>query len=334
MKSFLLVTLLLFPGMLTGCQGNSGGSSSAQGTGSGTPAPPTQTASPITGPAFNASEAYGFLTDQCHFGVRKPNTTGHDLCKAYLLKQLTPSVDKVVTQNFTFRDDARNVTLNLTNILGIINPTATKKVMLFTHWDTRPTADNDLTPANRTKPIIGADDGASGTAVLLELARLFHKQHPTIGVELLFVDGEDWGPGDDKMYLGARHFAAAPGIYKPDYAILLDMIGDKDLNIYREITSENVHPELNDKVWNTAAALGDGQYFINHTKWQITDDHDSFNAVGIPAIDLIDFDYPYWHTLQDTADKCSGKSLKIVGDVMESVIYNEPAQSSTSSIKL
>jgi glutaminyl-peptide cyclotransferase len=305
---FALLPLLL----LTGCRGHSQAVIPAQAESSSVPAVHS---------SFNGDEAYQMLVAQCDLGPRPPNTSAHDKCEALILKDLTPYVDKVITTPFTFRDNARNVTLHLTNIMGIINPTATKKIMLFTHWDTRPTADNDL--EHKTWPIIGADDGASGTAVQLELAKLLHQKRPDVCVELLFVDGEDWGPGDDKMYLGAIHFANDPGPYRPDFAILLDMIGAKNLVIHREITSQGLHPELNDMVWNAADALGYAVNFPNDEKWQISDDHDSFNAVGIPAIDLIDFDYPYWHTMQDTADKCSPESLKIIGDVMAKIIYDQ-----------
>lgn len=277
----------------------------------------------VGGPNFSGAEAFDMLKAQCDFGPRKPGTAAHELCKDYIVKQLTPYADKIVTTHWNWRDDSRHVTLPLTNILAIINPGASKKVMLFTHWDTRPTADQELDVANKKKPILGADDGASGTAALLELARMFHKQKPNVCVELLFVDGEDWGPGDDKMYLGAIHFADNPGPYRPDYAILLDMVGAKNLLIYREVTSQNLHPELNDKVWSAAAALGYSKNFPDYTKWTITDDHDTFNDHGIPAIDLIDFDYAFWHTLQDTPDKCSPESLKVIGDVCEKVIYDE-----------
>ena len=195
--------------------------------------------------AFDGDRAFADLNAQCDLGPRPPGSAAHEKCRAYILKQLTPYVDKVDTQAFTFHDPDRHVTLHLTNIIGVINPHGRKKVMLFTHWDTRPTADQDLD--HKDKPIIGADDGASGTAALLELARVFHAKRPTVGVVLLFVDGEDWGPGEDKMYLGARHFAQHPGAYKPDYAILLDMIGDKDLNIYREVNSQSLHPDSTTK---------------------------------------------------------------------------------------
>jgi glutaminyl-peptide cyclotransferase len=294
------------------------------------PAPVPQATAAI--PAFNADQAYGFLKTQCDFGPRPPMLPdkgrwvpcpAHAQCRQFILQQLTPYVDQVKTQIFSVHDSHRNVNLRLTNILGIINPGAKKKIMLFTHWDTRPTADQELDAANKKKPIIGADDGASGTAVLLELARVLHQKKPAVCVELLFVDGEDWGPDDDMMYLGARYFAEHPGPDRPAYAILLDMIGDKDLDIHREINSQDLHPELNDKVWSAAAALGDSAEFPNDVKYQIGDDHLSFNQAGIPAIDLIDFDYPYWHTLQDTADKCSPQSLKIVGDVVAKEIYDE-----------
>ena len=300
----LLLPLLLLPGCRTRSQN--------------APAAPP----PAARSAFSGDVAYGMLQAQCELGPRPPQSPAHERCKALILRNLKPYVDVTVTQPFTFRDDARHVTLALTNILGIINPQAKRKVMLFTHWDTRPTADQELDAADKKKPIVGADDGASGTAVLLELAHVFHQKRPDVCVELLFVDGEDWGPGEDKMYLGAIHFAQNPGPYRPEYAILLDMIGDKDLDIHREVTSQGLHPELNDRVWNAAAALGYGAQFPNDTKWQISDDHDSFNRAGIPAIDLIDFDYPYWHTLQDTADKCSPQSLKAVGDVMAQVVYD------------
>ena len=303
---------LLLPLLLcTGCRTHS------QSVAPTAPAPPT----PATHSAFNGVRAFADLTAQCDLGPRQPGSEAHAKCKAYIFKQLTPNVDKVDTQTFTYHDSARHVTLHLTNIIGVINPNAKKKVLLYTHWDTRPTADQDLD--HKDRPIVGADDGASGTAVLLELARVFHAQKPNVGVVLLFVDGEDWGPGEDKMYLGSIYFAKHPSIYKPEYAILLDMIGQKDLHIHREQESQDVHPEINDKVWAAAAALGYGAQFPDSLQGEIIDDQIPFNEAGIPAVDLIDFDYADWHTLGDTADKCSPQSLKAVGDVMAKVVGDE-----------
>ncbi len=309
--SFLSLSALL---LTAGCRTNSQAEPS--------PPPPAPAPAPLAvRSAFDGDRAYGMLKAQCDLGVRPPGSAAHEKCKDYILQQLKPYVDKADTQAFPYRDSDRNVTLHLTNIIGVINPAATKKVLLFTHWDTRPTADQDL--EHKDKPIMGADDGASGVATLLELARVFHAKRPTVGVILLFVDGEDWGPGENKMYLGARYFAARPGVYKPDYAILLDMIGQKDLMIHRELGSQGQHPELNDKVWSAAAALGYSAQFPDSLQGGIGDDHVAFNNNGIPAIDLIDFDYPYWHTLEDTADKCSPQSLKAVGDVMAKVVMDE-----------
>ncbi len=289
-------------------------------TASSQAAPPPPPA-PIVRSSFDGADAYKMLQAQCDLGVRPPGSAAHDKCRAYILKQLTPYVDKVDTQDFPYYDSDRKVKLALTNIIGVINPSAKKKVLLFTHWDTRPTADQDL--EHKDRPIIGADDGASGTAALLELARVFHAKRPDVGVVLLFVDGEDWGPGENRMYLGSIYFAANPGLYKPDYAILLDMIGAKGVPFYREQYSQERHPDINDKVWNAAKALGYGAQFPDTAKYAIGDDHLPFNNAGIPAIDIIGWEYPYWHTLQDTADKCSAQSLKAVGDVMAKVIYDE-----------
>ncbi len=309
--------------VLSGCRAQTAPTAQASQI-TATPAAQLSTPAPVGtgGPAFDGARAFGFLKAQCAFGPRKPGTPPHEQCKSYILTNISPYVDKTVTQTWSYHDDARHVTLPLTNILGIINPQAKKKILLLTHWDTRPTADQELDAANKKKPIMGADDGASGTAVLLELARALHKQKPAVGIELLFVDGEDWGPGEDKMYLGAIHFASNPGEWRPDYAILLDMIGDKGLTVYREKSSQLMDPSLNDTVWADAGLLGYRAQFPDAPKWQISDDHDTFNAHGIPAIDLIDFDYAYWHTLGDTPDKCDPKSLQVIGEVMEKVIYD------------
>ena len=323
----MCVTLALGVAALSGCRANSPIH----------PSPPVASANAVAsvnavdsaprpatgGPPFDGEHAFTLLKKQCDFGPRVPNTKGHEQCLAFLENELSPYADKVERQHFTFSDTSRHERLDLTNIIGVINPNATRKILLLTHWDTRPTADQEIDPDKKKMPIPGADDGASGTAVLLELARNLHRKRPDIGVVLLFVDGEDWGPGDDKMYLGARYFAQHPGVYRPDYAILLDMIGDDKLDVYREKSSQELHPDINDKVWKAAADLGYGVQFPDQVKYQITDDHDPLNAAGIPTVDLIDFDYAYWHTLDDTPDKCRPESLKVIGDVMQKVIYDE-----------
>jgi Zn-dependent M28 family amino/carboxypeptidase len=306
----LAVGLALSAAAVSGCHSQSA---------SPQPVPPP----PPVAAHFDGAAAYSILQAQCDFGPRTPGTAAHEQCKKYILDQISPTVDTWKLQPFAFKDPDRHVTLHLTNIIGEINPNASKKILLFTHWDTRPTADQELDDSKKKQPITGADDGASGTAVLIELAKTLHQQKPNVGVILLFVDGEDWGPNDNHMYLGAKYYAAHLPVVKPEYAVLLDMIGQKDLKVYREVTSENLHPEINNKIWSSATEIGDAAYFPNSQKYQISDDHDALNAAGIPAIDLIDFDYPYWHTLGDTADKCSPESLQVIGDVMDKVVSSE-----------
>ena len=270
--------------------------------------------------AFSGDNAYAFLKKQCAFGPRVPNSFAHEQCKHFILDELHEQNADVVQTPFAFHDTDRKVQLKLSNILASFGPKDGKKVMLFTHWDTRPTADQELLEVDKKKPIPGADDGASGTAVLLELARVLRKTPPHVRVELLFVDGEDWGPTEDKMYLGSLEFANHPGGYKPEWAILLDMIGNKNVTVHREVFSETYDKQLNDTVWSTAAALGFATSFPNDAKWSISDDHLPFNRAGIPAVDVIDFDYPYWHTVSDTPDKCSAQSLGIIGSVCAKVL--------------
>jgi hypothetical protein len=283
-----------------------------------------RTAAP-TVPDFDSNESFQYLTQQCDFGPRVPNSATHQKCEQYILDNLKPYVDQTITQNFPYKDTNRNVDLHLSNILGIINPNGADKILLCAHWDTRPTADNDFTLANRDKPIPGADDGASGVAVLLELAKVFHKTRPKAEVILAFWDGEDWGPDDGHMYLGAIYFSKYPGNLKPNKAILIDMIGNKGVTVPREAYSENKEPALVDEFYNDADSLGYTQQFPSAAGQEIYDDHWPMIAAGIPTIDLIDFNYAYWHTLQDTPDKCSPGSLIIIGRSLELFVYDQPA---------
>jgi glutaminyl-peptide cyclotransferase len=282
-------------------------------------------ASQPTVPDFDAEDSFDMLKEQCAFGPRVPNTVGHERGKEYIVNTLKPYVDQVVSQNFTYHDSSRDVTLNLTNILGIINPGGSDKILLCAHWDTRPTADEDFDVANRSKPIPGADDGASGVAVLLELAKVFHKTKPKAEVILAFWDAEDWGPDDPHMYIGAHYFSEHPGDLKPTKAVLIDMIGNKGVTVPREQYSEQKEPALMDEFYADAQSLGYSQQFPNTAGQEITDDHWPMIEAGIPTIDLIDFNYAYWHTLQDTPDKCSPDSLNIIGRTLELFVYDQPA---------
>lgn len=275
-------------------------------------------------PHFDGSRAFAALKAQTDFGPRTPNSDAHKKCLAYLAAELERSAESVVKQSFTITG-YNNETLPLTNIFASFNKQAPKRVLLLAHWDSRPRADQDPNEANRSKPVLGANDGASGVAVLLELARLMKQMPPAIGVDLLLVDGEDYGKSSDleKYFLGAKYFTKTmPRDYKPLFGILLDMIGDADLRIPMEQNSMKLAPQVLSMVWSAAQELGVSQ-FASVPGEQIEDDHLALNEAGIPTIDLIDFQYPYWHTVEDTPDKCSPESLEAVGKVLVHVLYTK-----------
>jgi Zn-dependent M28 family amino/carboxypeptidase len=207
-------------------------------------------------------------------------------------------------------------TLHLRNIIARFRPSDPNRVLYLSHWDSRPFADRDPLPANRTRPLPGADDGASSTAVLLGVADELKRTPPAIGVDLVFVDGEDYGEfdTDTDVLLGAKYFAAhLPTGYRPLFAILFDMVGDSDQVFLREQYSREAAPEVVERVWRTARGLGLRRQFPDRDTGYITDDHVPLIRAGIRAIDLIDIDYPYWHTTADTPDKLSAQSLANVG---------------------
>lgn len=281
----------------------------------------TQPEPAVPASTFDADRAFADLKKQVAFGTRVPGTTPHRETRDWIVAELKKTCDSVQLQDFPF-DVSASKQVTMSNIVAQINPSAKRQIMLSAHWDTRPTADQEVDPAKKKQPIPGANDGASGVAVLLELARAFKATRPDVGVQLIFWDGEDYGPGLERMFLGARYYAKKPALPKPDFAILIDMIGDKDLNISRERNSENRASEINDKVWAAAKALNIPQFNYG-VKYEIEDDHLPLQDAGFKIIDLIDFDYAPWHTLDDTPDKCSGASLKAVGDVLARVVYSE-----------
>ncbi len=270
-------------------------------------------------PTFDGSRAYNDLKAQVAFGPRVPNTKPHAQCQNWLVTQLKPLADKVIVQ--TFRDRARNTELNLCNVIAVFNPSGKKKLMIAAHWDSRPVSDHADASADKLKPVPGANDGASGAAVLLELARCLKKKAPDCCVILAFWDGEDYGASEKDMFLGSRYFVEDPRGYRPDSGILLDMIGDADLRIPREYNSNISDSKTLDKICAIAAEKGYEKQFPDSYGSTIEDDHIPFIDAGIPFVDLIDFEYPEWHTPYDTADKCSAASLKAVGDVVLEYIY-------------
>jgi Zn-dependent M28 family amino/carboxypeptidase len=231
----------------------------------------------------------------------------------------------VMEQRFGHRDAKRDTSFMLTNIVASFAPEKEQRLLLCAHWDTRPWADRSPDPQDLDRPILGANDGASGVAVLLEVARVLKTVPPPRGVDIVLFDGEDSGQ-DGEMEgwcLGSRRFAESKrGVYRPVHAVLLDMIGDKDLDIHIEGHSQVHASRTVTKLWQIAQKLNMGA-FHNEVKHTVYDDHVPLIENGIPCADLIDFDYPYWHTLEDTPDKCSPESLEIVGQVIMHLVYGD-----------
>ncbi len=274
-------------------------------------------------PEFDSRSAFTFLEQQVDIGFRYPGSPEHRELQRYLTGRLQDFGANVSLQPF----DAvltTGDTLHLINIIGNYNRGASKRVMIAAHYDTRPYADRDPDPANRDKPIHGANDGASGVAVLLEIARLLGQNEPPVGVDIVLFDGEDYGrEGVPIDYcLGSTHFSRHLKGYRPSAAIVIDMIGDRDLEIMMEGYSMAASPELLGELFDIAGELGFEQ-FRRKKMGAIIDDHLPLIQVGINAVDLIDFNYEYWHTLEDTPDKCSPASLEVVGKVLLHYIWRQ-----------
>jgi glutaminyl-peptide cyclotransferase len=278
-------------------------------------------------PAASGTRAFGFLTAQTEFGPRNPNSRGHDACLMYLTSKLAELADKVTRQDFTHEGYGGEV-LNLTNVVASFRPKEKARILLCAHWDTRPRADQDPDRSLRDRPILGANDGASGVAVLLELATLFKQSPPPVGVDLVLFDGEDYGKESDHAlyFLGSRYYASQKRMDQPPrFGILLDMVGDKFLDLPIEQYSQKYAPDVVDLVWKTAARLGYPQFDPTPGN-EVLDDHLPLNEAGIRTIDIIDFNYPdptnrFWHTHQDIPENCSRESLEAVANVLANVVY-------------
>jgi len=284
--------------------------------------------------AFSGTQAIVYAQAQVAFGPRVPGTAAAKKAGDWIVDQMRQRADSVVVQQWTHVTAAHD-TLPMRNILARFNLKAKDRVLYLTHWDTRPRADDDPVFGKRAGSFDAANDGASGVGLFVALADLLKKTPPTTGVDLLFVDGEDWGSFDGygegnapDVLIGSSYFAAHlpdPG-YKPIFGVLFDMIGDNDLNIYQERNSLDQAPEVVRRVWQTAADLGYGKFFIPSDGGPITDDHVPLLKAGLHVIDVIDINYAspdrqnYHHTTMDTIDKISAKSMQIVGDVAVKLI--------------
>lgn len=300
------------------------------------------------GPEFNADSAFTFTQAQCDFGPRAMNTDAHEKCLDWIVAKFRQYGCKVELQKADLKGYDGTV-LKATNIMASHNPEATTRIMFCAHWDTRPWADNDPDPANWRKPILAANDAASGVAVMLELARLLsagptaqeNGQELPVGVDFVCFDAEDWGvpqwadvqDDGNSWALGSNYFATnLPQGYAPRYGILLDMVGGQGARFHQEVLSKQYAPDIVKKVWRAARQAGYGSYFPKTDGGMITDDHVPLNQIAeIPCIDVIPF-YPdcaqssfgpTWHTLDDNMDHIDKNTLKAVGQTMVQVIYTE-----------
>jgi glutaminyl-peptide cyclotransferase len=276
-------------------------------------------------PSFDSSRAFEDLQAQVAFGPRVPGTEGHAQQLQWMQELLRGLADTVFVDEFEYTTTAGEE-LNLTNVTARFGLESDRRLLLLTHWDTRPKADQSLSEADQELPVPGANDGASGTAVLIELARMFAEQAPPGGVDLLFTDGEDYGPTTADMFLGAVHYVEGRGAEDPpDFGVLLDMVGDADPRFPVEAYSLGSAPQLVQRFWGIAAGLGYQRYFPMDETSRVVDDHLKLNDAGIPTIDVIDFDYgpgnALWHTPRDTPDNTSAQTLFMVGEVTAEFVY-------------
>lgn len=302
------------------------------------PVQATEPSNPVNVPAFNADSAFRYVAVQCAFGPRVPGTDAHKACGDWLTEQLRGYGAEVIEQETTVKAWNGDV-LPIRNIIGQFKPETNKRVILCAHWDTRPWADNDPAKMNHFTPINGANDGASGVGVLLEMARKFQEQQPTIGVDIIFFDAEDYGIHadidaphvDDTWCLGSRYWARHPHKqdYMARYGILLDMVGTPNARFCQENISKNYAPGIVEKVWRTAHSMGLGAHFPFEEGSWVTDDHLPLNQIAkIPSIDIIPYDENYgfgemWHTLGDDMTWIDMNTLGFVGSVLMQVVYNE-----------
>lgn len=298
------------------------------------------------GPSFNADSAYAFTKAQCDFGPRDMNSRGHDLCGEWIVSKFKEYGCRVTTQTATLAG-YDGTKLHSRNIMASINPEATTRILLCAHWDSRPWADNDPDSANWRKPILAANDAASGVAVMLELARIIGKSkdekafNKQLGIDFVCFDAEDWGTPQwadvadnaDSWALGAQYWSKnLPQGYEARYGILLDMVGGVGAKFYREGMSMQYASEIVKKVWRAAREVGFGSYFPKEDGGVITDDHVPVNQFAkIPTIDIIPYYAdcqqssfgPTWHTLADNMENIDKNTLKAVGQTLVQVIYKE-----------
>ena len=282
-------------------------------------------------PYFDGHKAYEYLKKQCEFGPRYPGSEGHLKMKRYLNRFFRDFSCDIIIMDENVKHPYTEQDVYLTNYLIRFYPERENRIMIMAHWDTREIADKDPIKENREKPIIGANDGASGISILMVIAEIVNENTLyNIGLDLLFIDGEDMGkPSHSESFgLGTLEFSKRIPKPYPKYAVCLDMVGDAEPEFFYEKFSLIQAPELTYKIWEIASSLGYSE-FKPYIGPAVYDDHRVlYLNSGIPAIDIIDFEYPnsdtnYWHTLSDIPKHCSSTTLEKVGNVVITLIYNE-----------
>ena len=325
-SKYIFLSFLLVASLFTSCKSNK------QAT--------EEVLQPV-GPAFMADSAMAYCQAQCDFGPRTMNSKAHDLCEEWIVNKFKGFGLEVETQkaDLTGWDGTK---LHSTNIIAHFNPQAERRILICAHWDSRPWADNDPDSTNWHKPVLAANDGASGVGVMLEVARLLQNDTTlAIGVDLVCFDAEDYGTpqwaeknedSENTWALGAQYWAKnLPENYKPQFGILLDMVGGQGAKIYQEQNSIRYAASIVDKVWSAARHAGFSSVFANEVGGGVTDDHIPVNEAGIPTVDVIPC-YPdcrqssfgpTWHTINDDMEHLDANTLKAVGQTLIQVIYSE-----------
>lgn len=285
-------------------------------------------------PDFEQDSAFKYIEQQLAFGARVPNTEAHKKCADYFINKFKTWTNDVINQTGEVRAYDGTI-LKINNIIASFKKESNDRVLLLAHWDSRPFADKDKIPANRKKPVPAANDGASGAAILMEIARQLHLSSPTVGIDIMLVDAEDYGDynDEDSWGLGSQYWAKNPHKqnYSAKYGILLDMVGAKGAIFTMEASSMHYAPDIMRKVWDIAARSGYSDYFQQTETGAITDDHVYINKIlNIPTIDIIHYDqslttgfFEYWHTTKDDINDIDKKTIKAVGQTLLTVIYKE-----------
>lgn len=290
-------------------------------------------------PDFNADSAYSYIEKQVEFGPRVPGSSAHKTCANYLVSKLE-SFDASVTKQRANVTHYNGQNIEIRNIIGSFNPENEKRILLFAHYDSRPFADRETDKERQNKPVPGADDGASGVGVLLEIARQLQQNPVEIGIDIIFFDMEDWGQAEfDKNHIagewwcvGSRYWSENPHVagYKADFGILLDMVGAANATFLHEGYSMQKAANIVAKIWSRAAKLGNGKYFVQRPGGYITDDHvPIIQNLKIPCVDIINLKdsdsgfAPHWHTLSDDMRNIDKNTLQAVGQTVLEVIYSE-----------